>query len=178
MGAFDDCLSIEKAGRDVLIPFLKDTPGVTKVEDIPGGRANIGIQKLRGDIVVYRGNKRSFTAEIKCERRNKTGNFYLETWSNRVFDPEYRNIGWMYTSGADQIFYYFIAERELYTMVFQQLWHWAFVEHRMFQFEEKPQKAHTQQNATWGYCVPITVLCEEITVHRYELPEPVATCAA
>jgi hypothetical protein len=174
MNAFADATKVEKRAMGDLIPFLEAAATVDKFILTQGGRASQYIQKVMGDILINCSAGKLWTIEIKAEEENRHGNFFLETWSNRSrFTP-----GWMFTSHADWLFYYFLEEKELFTMDFSKLKMWAFLTLGqngnagcLWDYPEKKQNKRTQLNDTWGRCVPISILKQNLDIRIYNLKE-------
>ena len=156
MNSFDEATMIERAGLDVLHPYA------CRFSD--DGKLLVNCdretQKDLGDFSVLIGGDRRWV-ECKIEQRF-TGNLFLETWSNRQrFTP-----GWLHTSQADVLWYYFLDTERLYTVPMDFLKKWAFGyedevgQHRanVYNFAEKPQSKRNQLNDTWGRIVPIANL--------------------
>ena len=151
--AFKKASEIEKLAEADVLPFMENAyPQCTYYPT----RHHLLIQKTCGDFLAR--HRRDFAeyVELKAEEANLYGNLFLETWSNK----SRRTPGWMLTCTADWLWYYFVNNRELYLVPFANLTEWA--KQRMFDFPEKPQGKYAQLNDTWGRCVPISVLLNEI----------------
>jgi hypothetical protein len=131
------------------------------------------LQKSVGDVLLNSDEKTVWAIEIKNEETKRHGNLFLETWSNcKWFTP-----GWMFTLQCDLLFYYFQDVRELYVIPFENLRDWAFRQPsvsahrgRLFDFPEKCQVKREQLNDTWGRCVPIDTIENEVKgVRKYKL---------
>lgn len=103
--------------------------------------------------MINTGPEEILTIEIKNEMRNPSGNFFFETWSN--LDYCMRRVGWMWTCKADQLWYYFIEDDDLFVMDFRRLFHWAHVEDNLRRFRQVEQGKSNQLNCTVGRLVPI-----------------------
>jgi hypothetical protein len=125
---------------------------------------NQAAQMRLGDaMALVDGHSRWF--EMKAEETAQHGNFFLETWSNRaLFKP-----GWMLTSQCDFLCYYFLDEG-LYVIDFGALRRWAFHERRLYRYPERCQGKRRQRNDSWGRCVPVSVVGDEVgfKVWRFE----------
>jgi hypothetical protein len=123
------------------------------------------VQKAIGDALARR-NGHTYSIEIKAERRF-TGNVFLETFSNKPV-----NDGWMYTTCATEIWFYFLANRSLNMVNTAELREWAFgkpgtrEQGRLAAFEEVPQQQYDQRNYTHGRIVPIRILQAEVASFR------------
>ncbi len=160
MNPFEEACGIEDQAMAVLIPFIQRTcPGL---QIVPTKHQEL-LQKVKGDLLTSAPRDRWI--EIKAELANKTGNLFLETWSNRARG----NPGWMDTCFADRLWYYFIQDDELFTMRMADLRLWAFGPNaNILNYPEKQQSKYCQLNDTWGRCVPIAVLANE--VHTFKGP--------
>lgn len=155
MNAFDEGCEIERRGMEALLLYARRTYG----EAVKTSRED----QWRGDLRFPKGSSEWFV-ECKVEERNKHGNLFLESWSNK----KWMTLGWFMpeVNQADGLWYYFLESDELYTCNLQLLRAWAFGNDesgfpRICQFDEKPQGKYTQKNDSWGYCVPIQVLLSE-----------------
>ena len=142
--------------EEEILGFLTTMAGrveVTKASDF--------LQTVWGDFTILRQDK-PFGIELKAEQSNRYGNLFLETWSNR----KWRTLGWMYKLRGDSLFYYFVEEKELWTLRVDSLLDWAFGadtgDGQIYRFPEKKQCKHDQKNDSWGRCVPIAVLQKEL----------------
>jgi len=143
MNAFQQAREVEQLAKDAILPWLN-----LKCESVEDTDGNLWLQKIVGDfIVVQEGKKRG--VELKAETRY-TGNVYLETWSNR---PEF-TFGWLWTSRAHYLMYYFADNGHLYVFDFPALRTWA-VEGGVYSYPELPQNKYQQLNYTYGRVVPI-----------------------
>lgn len=161
-----------------LQPFLASISFDGRYVRTDKGRLARELQKSVGDVVFNTLHDESelVSIEVKAEEENLHGNFFLETWSNRErFTP-----GWMLTLNADLLFYYFIRERALYVMRFQDLKRWAFGQWRgepghLYEYPEKAHGKRAQPNLTMGRCVPIRVIEDALRGrfqrHEIEVPE-------
>jgi hypothetical protein len=130
------------------------------------------LQLQIGDVLINDVRGRVCGVEFKVEESNKYGNFFLETWSNRNLESRQsyadrgNNQGWLYHLKSDFLFYYFLDSDDLYIFDLFTLKRWAYghgdVSGNIYRFPEKPQSKHAQLNDTWGRCVPIAVLQEEL----------------
>lgn len=143
MSAFQQARTIEKIAIDELLPWLRMRS--ERVDEVPSG---LFLQKVCGDFIVTRAAKQ-YGVELKAEAKF-TGNLYLETWSNR---PEL-TFGWLWTSRADWLFYFFTDNHSLYVINLPALQQWA-VEGHIYKYPERPQAKYDQLNYTYGRIVPI-----------------------
>ena len=171
MNAFDLAREVENRGLDALMPFLRHKAFNGQFVLTYKGALALMLQQTVGDLLIN--VKRCdgvevCAVEIKCDGTDYD-NLFLETWSNRNFEP--RKPGWMMTNMADSLWYYFIKRDELLIFNFRKLWNWAHCEPqrsvsggcgRMYDFKEPPQNKFVQMNKTTGRCVPISVLAEEV----------------
>lgn len=183
MSAFEDAKSVEAASLLALRPFLEETQGRYVLTN--KGAASKLIQETLGDILFNDRKGRLWSVEMKAERR-WTGNLFLEVWSNRnLTDAENHSgrgskAGWLVTTGADLLFWHFIDADKLVICNMLALKQWAFatpgkrlsepnargesvqLPGRIWDFEEKAQKAYSQLNDTRGRIVPVSVLEREM----------------
>lgn len=159
--AFQQARTIEDIARAELLPWLN-----LKCESVEDTADNLWLQKITGDfIVVQEGKKRGL--ELKAEAKY-TGNLFLETWSNL---PELTP-GWMLTSRADDLLYYFADTKTLYTLKLRRLQEWAFGigerDGHIYEYREVTQAKYQQINFTRGRLVPIQALRDaRIPIHEY-----------
>lgn len=144
--------SIEQQAMAEVTMFLQSlTPRVSLTE------ASEFLQAVWGDYTILK-NGLPYGIELKAEAENRHGNFFLETWSNRAWFT----LGWMYKLRGNSLFYYFVQEKELYTISIPALQAWAFGSNdkpgRIYGYPEKRQSKYFQKNDSWGRCVPIAVL--------------------
>lgn len=161
MNAFDKGRSIESLGMEILDPYLSRLCNGRFVITAKGPLSK-HLQETLGDVIA---NSRGLciAVEIKIEQR-KTGNLFLETWSNKVFD-EKQNQGWMFKLIADRLWYYFLDTDELYILDFRKLKEWAFGGNgQLYKYPEKEQSKYTQHNKTAGRLVPIADLGKELGI--------------
>jgi hypothetical protein len=163
MSAFKEACEVETEAMKDVVPFLHAHSHKGRFVLTNKGRLSKELQKQYGDAMAE--TSVGITAvEVKAEFENKYGNLFLETWSNRErFTP-----GWMFTLNADYLLYYFLTERQMLSIRFPLLRRWAFHEGRIYEYEEKCQAKYSQRNDTWGRCVPIDVVREEVTFNEYQ----------
>jgi hypothetical protein len=161
--AFKTACEVETEAMAILIPFIEQK----SIRYVLTNKGNVSkeLQKTCGDALINSDDGTIWAIEIKAERRNKTGNFYLETWSNR----KWYTVGWMFNLNTDILLYFFLEDMLLYSIKFRDLRHWAFVKGRIYDFQEKPQTKYSQLNDTWGRCVPIGVIGDEVGFTQYNL---------
>lgn len=161
MNAYRQATEIETIARAELMPWLLKT--CQAVEDTAHSEF---LQKTCGDWIITKLSQQ-YGVELKAEARY-TGNLFLETWSNL---PR-RTLGWMYTSHADWLFYFFADTRDLYVIDFPALWQWAFgvgeKEGAIYKYAEKTQSRYNQTNLTKGRVVPIAdIQAARIPIKKY-----------
>lgn len=172
MSAWEECCVIEDSAFAKLRPYIRMTSDGRYVTTNKGPLAKF-MQETVGDVLI---NKRGelFALELKSEqnRADKTGNLFLEQWSNRNttnkenFAQRGANPGWMYKSRADYLWYYFIGSDELYIIKWWALRRWAFGYEgsapRLYTYPVRVQTTHIQSNETVGYIVPIKDLQKDL----------------
>jgi hypothetical protein len=166
MTAFDDASKVEKAALFDLLPYCKWWSAETGFRDT---QHQLMLQKYAGDLLIPTPSGAEFI-ELKAEAEDKHGNLFLETWSNRsCFTP-----GWMITSKADWLWYYFVKERKLIHMKLTELKQWAFGGNEdqgaIYFFEERKQNKYNQRNDTWGRIVPYSHLATAIEIPSFYGP--------
>lgn len=160
--AFRQAQTVEDAAKREILPWLSMRS--ERVEEVPPG---LFLQRLAGDFIVVIGGKK-FGFEMKAEERY-TSNLYLEVWSNL---PELTP-GWMVTSRADFLGYYFLDVQRLYIGRMRQIQQWAFGADgkpgQIYRFPERMQGKYSQLNLTTGRCVPIVELERARLIKEYSL---------
>jgi hypothetical protein len=179
MNAFDKARGVEVEGMRDIVPFLRGRSFEGRFVLTDKGRLSEFLQRTVGDVLLNGARGNCWSVEVKCEASNEHGNFFLEEWSNCVWnsDAEHRfRPGWMYTLDADILLYYFVRQKELYSILFGRLRRWAFLARgaagnpgRLFDFPQKPQTKYDQRNVTRGRCVPIETVREEVGLRQYSL---------
>lgn len=143
------------AEREVLM-FLEAIAGRVEVT-----KASEFLQSVWGDYTIFKGDQ-PYGIELKAEASNRHSNFFLETWSNR----RWYTLGWLFKLRGDSLFYYFVEEKELWTIKIPALQSWAFgsdeLAGQVYKYPEKKQAKYDQKNDSWGRCVPIAVLQKEL----------------
>jgi len=109
-----------------------------------------------GDFVITQQSRRR-SVELKAEKEF-TGNLFLEVWSNRPA----RTLGWLFTSRAEILAYYFCDRKELYVFPLPALQDWCFgvgsAQGAIYQWPEKVQTRYNQLNFSFGRCAPIEAI--------------------
>lgn len=143
------------------LPLMSDDGECTLI-------TNPDLQLTRGDYTIRRDGKLLFV-EHKAEEEDKSGNLFLETWSNRTrFTP-----GWMMKCRPHLFWYHFLAQRAIYEMPAEKLFHFAFVQGRLWGYREVRQSKRPQANDTWGRLVPREHLMDAGVITRiYDLHDP------
>jgi hypothetical protein len=171
MSAFGNCCKIEAAGMRDLLPFIGERSLNGQFVLTEKGRLSEELQKRFGDVFLNRRDNGHIVAvEVKSEEVF-TGNFFLETWSNKSrLTP-----GWMITNDSDFLFYYFLNLRSLHVIPFDKLKKWFFGDNGRTGSEssyfEVRQRKHDQLNDTWGRIVPIEHVRHRVPMREYLLAE-------
>lgn len=172
-----NCLAVEARGMAILSKFLRDHASQEgQYVVIDKGPLAKSLQETIGDILYNRKRDAGLrSAEIKIEQ-DFTGNLFLETWSNYVFESVDRraahppNPGWMFKSNADYLWYYFLDRDYLFVCNLIALQQWAFgkiesvggksrlVNQNLFKYREVAQGRTVQSNRSFGRLVPIETL--------------------
>lgn len=177
MNAFNQTRMVEASGMARLRPFIEEHSNGQFVL-IEKGPLAAELQQTIGDVLMnHKARGRLVSIELKSEQQTRP-NFFLETWSNRDLDDaaswEARgsNVGWMYKIHATLLFYHFLDEDRLYIIKMFDLARWAFNTPsqslgaygatRIHDFKLKEQGKYAQKNDTWGHCVPIAVIRDEV----------------
>ena len=146
--AFIQASKVETEAMMELIPYINS---LTTNEQIVMTSGQMFVQKVYGDFICRFRRDGFATVELKSEAEDRTGNMFLEAWSNYpMLTP-----GWMHSCRAQLLWYYFLASRDLYTMKFRELYDWAITSWNVGKYPMKEQKKHSQHNVTCGWCVPI-----------------------
>jgi hypothetical protein len=169
MNAFDQANEIELQGNYDLKHWLENVSD-GKYIITSKGRLAKHIQETLGDFIFNDKEENVWTAEAKTEEENKYENFFLETWSNLPTDfdnIDRKNPGWMIKLMADILMYYFKKNKTLYLIDFRRLCLWAFIPNekhkcRIHDFPLKEQTKYNQKNKTFGHCVPISIIEQEV----------------
>ena len=149
-------------GVKELLPLLERESFQGRFVITDKGNISEFLQKSVGDVIFNSKNQSIWSIEIKTERENRTGNFFLETWSNRSrLTP-----GWMITLKADFLWYYFQDVKTLYSIHLPDLQKWAFIDGKIYRYPEKEQKRYNQLNDTWGRCVNISHVESEVGLKK------------
>jgi hypothetical protein len=169
---FDDCRIIEAHGLKDVVDFVARSASTSRFVLTDKGPLSKVLQTTAGDIIANGIDDQVWGIEVKVEQENRTGNFFLETWSN--LSPGRIKAGWMKTLQSDLLFYYFMAQRDLFCIDFHKLQRWAFVPNdrgraRIHDFPERLQSRHDQLNRTYGACVPIEIVHAEVGFEYYSL---------
>ena len=172
MNAYHDACKVEDESMEIIFSWLRKHLKGGHLARTKEWRNPLLLQKTLGDIVVIDSSGRLVFIEVKAECE-KTGNFFLETWSNlERYTP-----GWLHTSCCDRLYYYFLNTDELYIINLPKLRAWAFHKDRIHSFKRKEQRKREQPNNTAGRIVPIKVIKEEVGFvgifnPKFELAQP------
>ena len=165
MGAFEQACRVEAEGVDDLVRFLGQQGDDGRFVLTNKGRLATDLQLAYGDAFVSRDGN-FYACEFKVERRF-TGNFFIETWSNR---SRFRR-GWLDHLDADLLLYYFTDSCELFVIPFPRLKRWAFggdsPNERLHDYRHVCQHKYEQKNDTWGRLVPVAVIHASDVGFRY-----------
>lgn len=150
MNAFAQAQQVETIAMQELMPWLTMKFAPVELCD------NEFLQRTLGDFTITQ-QTRKRSVELKAEQRY-TQNLFLETWSNL---PAF-TLGWMYTSTADLLAYYFCDNQQLYVFPLPELKRWAFgvgeKEGQIYKYREATQNRYNQINLTRGRIVPINAI--------------------
>lgn len=145
---YQDNLTTERTGAQVISDYLEMKTGNRPIEIVDEHQ-----QKWLGDIVTI--SKSGTTSiELKIEERF-TGNLFVELWSNR----EWGRPGWLFTSEAQVIAFYFKDQDHMVGVELKSLKHWLLNQRDGKLDNYKQVKAkQTGPNDTFGAIVPISDL--------------------
>ena len=152
MNAFDEASKVEAQAMRVLIPYAYSRAHEGRFVLTHGGPFAEEMQRSYGDVLIST-KENLYGVEVKAERENEHGNLFLEVWSNLSADMP--RPGWMLTTRASFLWYYFVASDDLYQIVRRDLYNWAFVDGNIYRYPERRQSRYAQRNLTVGRCVPI-----------------------
>lgn len=187
MTALNKALSVEARGKKIIYDYLelKDS-SYAEIYDKFDGTADKAMQK-HGDFIYFDKSGKLQWVEVKIEEENKYGTFFIETLSNKNISDEISHYerastpGWLYTSRASYIFYYFIKTDELYCLPLLRVKRWLLSNdvkndgHPVLdRYKEKPQGKYFQLNDTWGRSIPINDVLSALGTSDKYLRNPLA----
>src|SRR3954469_16201875 len=105
VSAYAQCTAVEEEAWPFLAVWLRSLSDDGTFERVPNRWGDYELQ-CDGDAWVTIAGERQ-GVELKAEREDKYGNFYLEAWSDR----RKQRRGWLYTSRATWLVYTFLAPR-------------------------------------------------------------------
>ena len=151
----------KQATRDIegWLSGLPETVAIENVEDNP--------QYQRVDVdLIWITQTGSYQVEIKGDRYHKTGNFFLETHSNK----ERNTPGCFLYTEADWVFYYFVTPRLLYQLPMPATRHWFLENINRFRERSTTTNVGNSYYTTVGRLVPINVVIAEVAnIARHQL---------
>lgn len=168
MSAFDKSRAVEQRGWKEICGLIRSLADGQCEEMFDNPDAQRDGYDLRCAVWEY-SKGRPAKLELKVEEENPRGNLFLETWSNKEFGRQ--KVGWMMTSKADWLLYYFLDTKTLYMIPFKRLWNWFFGDDKFFGFG--PQLRQVQQgkaeqlNKTCGVLTPTGDLYRHIGFVEY-----------
>lgn len=181
MNGYSNSRMVEARSLAILTPFIEEYSGTEEKRGrfvlIEKGPLAKQLQETIGDVLMNHRVGRLVSVEIKAEQTNRYNNLFLECWSNlnlsSANDWEGRgsNPGWAWKLHPGLLFYHFIEQDELFIFNGFKLWKWmhdtpsqsnAKGASRIHDFPRKPQNKYEQRNDTWGHCVPLKVLKDEV----------------
>ena len=174
MNAFTTASLVEQRGLAILLPYLEERAFKGRIVSTARGTLARTLQQDFGDYLLNTHDRTVWAVEIKVEQA-WTGNLFLETWSNRNLESKATHAelgstpGWLIKTRADMLLYYFLDSDDLVTLPVFRLKQWAFGsgdEGGIYRFREKRQGRYAQANDSWGRCVPVDVLEQEIGAKR------------
>lgn len=167
--------SVERAGLDWAAEFFRQYGCAgAQVVDTAMTSQPAYWQREIGDFIVRRGDGVWAMVEVKTERRH-TGNLFLETWSNRCTDNEWRRDGWMFTLKADTVLFFFLDAACCYSVPLRGLREWALEHGNLYRYPERTvwmSRNGRQRNNTVGHPVPVADLRRGRLVSEFRRTEP------
>jgi hypothetical protein len=170
MNGFAAACKVEAQAMSLLLPYLEERADDGRLVICNKGPLAKFLQETAGDVIINL-NERIYSVEIKAEEKH-TGNFFLETWSNKNLNDRNShaergsNPGWLSKLRSDLLMYYFLDKDILYIVDMFSLQQWAFggggSPASIYKFNEVPQGKYSQANDTWGRIVPIRTIYEEV----------------
>jgi len=152
--SFDDAIEVSKRALQDVVKWLHTLPQtieVRNVEEVPE------FQKLDIDL-IWITQKRHYKVEIKGDQWDQTGNFFLETNSNK----ERGTPGCFLYTHADLVFYYFLHPRILYILPMPLTRDWFTFNLHRFEERSTTTPIGSDYYTTVGRLVPINTLLEEM----------------
>ncbi len=134
--------------------WLREWHGTVDVENVEGDE---DYQKIDVDL-LWTTIARDYTIEIKADRWHETGNFFLETASNK----EKGTPGCFLYTEADFLFYYFVEPRKLYILPRPRVREWFLKNIDRFEQRETTTPVGGQHYTTVGRIVPIEAVLKEV----------------
>ncbi|MED4841553.1 hypothetical protein P9695_14870 [Weizmannia sp. CD-2023] len=154
---FNDVLTVGKQATADVTHYLEQEKGykVENVEDMPE------YQKKDIDLIAHT-SAGTMTIEVKGDRYFKTGNYFIETVSNRNKET----LGCILYSEADFLFYYFVEPKELHIIDMKKLQHWF--KKNSHRFQERYVRTKGSDGkiiySSEGKLVPRIILAKEVGV--------------
>jgi len=177
VNAYAEASLVEHRGLAVLLPYLEERAYRGRLVSTAKGPLSRTLQKSFGDFFMNVDTETVRSLEIKVER-HWTGNLFLETWSNRNLDDREAHYehgstpGWLVTSRADLLLFYFLDTDDLITVPLLRLKRWAFdsgPQGGIYGWPERPQRQYRQANDSWGRVVPVDHLEREVGAKRTQV---------
>lgn len=174
MNAFAAASRVEQQGLALLLPYLTERAYQGRIVSTSAGTLARTLQHHFGDVLMNTDASTVWALEIKIEQ-HWTGNVFLETWSNRNLDSKASHAergsapGWLVTTRADLLLFYFLDTDDLVVAPAFRLKRWAFgsgEEGGAYGWPERRQRRYDQPNDTWGRVVPVDVLERETGARR------------
>lgn len=160
---------VREEGERLVEPFIRKLADNEQYLIIEGGPLALYLQQSCGDYHL-RIHGEIGTLELKTERKS-TGNLFLEMFSNRNLEDPANHFrlgstaGWLQTSRARWLAYTFLDQRLVHVCSMLALQRWAFRRERVWQYPFRRQGQYAQLNDTWGFCVPVKHLGQDLKRH-------------
>lgn len=145
--------AVEAEAVEAIVGYLRQRPGTVEVRDV---RADPEYRAADVDLLWtwqdQAGQLHTTRLEVKADRWHSTGNFFLETQSNKARDTP----GCFLYTQADYLLYYFVGPRLLYILPMPDTRDWFLAHQDRFpERETSTPVGEGEQYLTVGRLVPI-----------------------
>jgi hypothetical protein len=149
-----ETVAVEPQAFEAIANWLITLPLTEQVKNV---KDDLAYQKLDVDM-VWQTTMGSYQVEIKGDRYYRTGNFFLETVSNK----EKGTPGCFLYTQANLLFYYFIEPRVLYILPMPRTREWFLANRQRFQERSTRTSVRNNFYTTVGCLVPIHIVLREV----------------
>lgn len=161
----------DMATEDIVM-FLESIPSIVGVLNVEGDSY---YQEQDIDLVAVSkkdDKTECIKIEIKGDTYHRTGNFFFETISNKEKGTE----GCFLYTTADFLFYYYVAEKELYMLPVKETRAWYLANSKRFNERETKTSVRGTHYTTVGKLVPRQMVLDEVEgVTVYNLSDYIDT---